>query len=120
MPAIWLACGLAGGDIIFARQAMEARREHIDPGWESSFVTRRLSMERFDSIYHFHPEYELTWIQSGSGHILAGDYLGPGHLALLGPACSFRTGLPWGLPARTTGNEGDREAVAAVVPGIDL
>lgn len=67
---------------------MEAKREHIDPGWESGFVTRRLSMERFDSIYHFHPEYELTWIQSSSGHVVVGDYLGPfgpGHLVLLGP-----------------------------------
>lgn len=45
-------------------------------------------MPRFDSIYHFHPEYEITLIESSAGRILAGDYLGPfgpGHLALLGP-----------------------------------
>lgn len=67
---------------------MEAAREHVDPGTDTGFLTRRLSMARFDSIYHFHPEYEVTLIQSSAGRILAGDYLGPfgpGHLALLGP-----------------------------------
>jgi len=67
---------------------MEATREHINPGDDRGYLTRRLSMRRFDSVYHFHPEYELTWIQSSSGRILVGDYLGPfgpGHLALMGP-----------------------------------
>jgi len=67
---------------------MQATREHIDPGTKSGFLTRKLSMPRFDSVYHFHPEYELTWIQGSAGRILVGDYLGafgPGHLALLGP-----------------------------------
>lgn len=67
---------------------MEAAREHVDPGTATGFLTRRLSMARFDSIYHFHPEYEITLIQSSAGRILAGDYLGPfgpGHFALLGP-----------------------------------
>lgn len=67
---------------------MKATREHIDPGQESGFLTRRLSAGRFASVYHFHPEYEITLIETSEGRFLAGDYLGrfgPGHLALIGP-----------------------------------
>lgn len=67
---------------------MKASREHIDPGNETGFLTRKIAQPRFDSVYHFHPEYEITLIQSSQGQLLSGDYLGkyyPGHLVLYGP-----------------------------------
>ncbi|HEY4156002.1 MAG TPA: cupin domain-containing protein, partial [Puia sp.] len=53
----------------------------------TSFLVRHFEEKCFSAPYHFHPEYELTWIVEGSGKRYVGthmhDYF-PGDLVLLG------------------------------------
>jgi AraC-like DNA-binding protein len=46
---------------------MKAVFEQISPGLRSSFIHKYLELPAFDSPYHFHPAYELTWICRGTG-----------------------------------------------------
>lgn len=67
---------------------MLARIQKIPSSAEASFIYRRKADSRFRFNWHFHPEYELTWIQSGRGKRFVGDHIGdyrPGDLVLLGP-----------------------------------
>lgn len=66
--------------------------EHIE-----SFVCRRCSSPsasadtKFDSGYHYHPEYELTFIEASHGRRYVGgsvEAYGPGDLLLVGPGVS--------------------------------
>jgi AraC-like DNA-binding protein len=41
--------------------------EQISLGLRSSFIHKYLELPAFDSPYHFHPAYELTWICRGNG-----------------------------------------------------
>lgn len=66
---------------------MRARIEKISPGVEASFIYKRRSDPRFEFSWHFHPEYELTWIVRSRGRRFVGDGIAPyaeGDLVLLG------------------------------------
>ena len=76
---------------------MKPAFESVKAAANSSFVVRKFSEKKFSAPYHFHPEYELTYIVTGSGKRYVGnsmqDYLA-GDLVLLGanlPHC-WKTG----------------------------
>src|SRR6476659_4664130 len=52
-----------------------------------SFLVRKFEEESFSAPYHFHPEYELTFILSGRGTRYVGAHMSdyhPGDFVLLG------------------------------------
>jgi AraC-like DNA-binding protein len=58
----------------------------IDTG--ISFIAKELKLPRFDSEYHFHPEYELKYVIKSKGKRFVGDSIEnfrEGDLVLLGP-----------------------------------
>lgn len=58
----------------------------VDQG--SSFIARELNLPRFDSEFHFHPEYELKYVCQSKGIRFIGDSIEnfqEGDLILLGP-----------------------------------
>ncbi len=67
---------------------MQAKFERVrlDPG--RSLRILQISQPKFDAEWHFHPEWELTWIQEGRGRRCVGDFSTPfsaGDLVLVGP-----------------------------------
>jgi AraC-like DNA-binding protein len=61
--------------------------EQISSTHESSFLCRHFSLHHFDSKFHFHPEYELTFIEKSCGKRFVGQHMGsfePGDLVLIG------------------------------------
>jgi AraC-like DNA-binding protein len=46
---------------------MKAVLEHIEPSRSSSVLFREIEMPNFDTPYHYHPEFELTYIAKGKG-----------------------------------------------------
>lgn len=75
---------------------MKAAFEQLTTG-NHSFLIRRFEEKSFSAPYHFHPEYELTFIANGSGKRYVGSHMQdyfPGDLVLLGsnlPHC-WKTG----------------------------
>ncbi len=60
--------------------------EQINVGEDRSIIAFRYSKNHFDAPWHFHPQHELTYIQSSVGTKFIGDYVGsygPGELVLL-------------------------------------
>lgn len=67
---------------------MLASFEHVVPEPPLTWRLSTLDVPSFDAVWHFHPEYELTYIRAGSGTRLVGDSIGdyaPGDLTLIGP-----------------------------------
>lgn len=66
---------------------MKPSFETLSASANNSFLARQFEERSFSAPFHFHPEYELTWIVSGSGTRYVGahmrDYF-PNDLVLLG------------------------------------
>jgi len=87
---------------------MRARREHIDPGGESSFRCRHDRVSGWPFQWHFHPELELTLIVRGRGQRFVGDDIADfrdGDLVLLGE------NLPHTWQSRASSKKAASEAV---------
>jgi AraC-like DNA-binding protein len=66
---------------------IKASFEVLQPGNRQSFLVREFDQWAFDGPYHFHPEYELTFITKGSGKRYVGTHMEDfftGDLVLLG------------------------------------
>jgi len=67
---------------------VKAYVQKVSHSQESSFVYRVKSDPRFARGWHYHPEFELTWIQASQGRRFVGDSIENyrrGDLVLLGP-----------------------------------
>ncbi|MBO9154443.1 AraC family transcriptional regulator [Chitinophaga sp. GCM10012297] len=67
---------------------IKAAYEVLQPAGNHSFLVRTFGKTGFAAPYHFHPEFELTWIVKGSGKRYAGNNMADfseGDLVLLGP-----------------------------------
>jgi AraC-like DNA-binding protein len=66
---------------------MRAHFEKVVSPVQQSFAYLRFKLPRFSSPYHFHPEFELTYIVHSRGRRFVGDHIAPfqeGDLVLLG------------------------------------
>ena len=69
-------------------KTMEALYQKIEIEEERLFITKSNITPYFDGLYHFHPEYELTYINKGKGRCFIGDKFleyKEGDLFLIGP-----------------------------------
>ena len=79
---------------------MKATLEHIEKNDSQSFEAFIYDSKHFDAPWHFHPYYELTYIEKGSGIRYVGDSIekfSEGELVMLGtnlPHCWKDTGEP--------------------------
>lgn len=67
---------------------MKATLEHLSLRDNHSFHYRKIIKPLFDGSYHFHPEFELTYIQSGEGQRYIGSHserFSAGDLVFIGP-----------------------------------
>ena len=67
---------------------LKASLEYLQPNSDRSFLLRDFGAEAFDAPYHFHPEYELTFIVHGLGKRYVGNHMESfesGDLVLIGP-----------------------------------
>lgn len=67
---------------------MKALFEKVRIEEQESLLIKHILTDRFDAPWHYHPEYELTFIAQSSGKRFIGDHVGdfsPGDLVLLGP-----------------------------------
>lgn len=67
---------------------MKALFEKVTIAEQSSLLVRQFRMPHFDAPWHYHPEYELTYIVSSHGRRFVGDHVEPfraGDLVLIGP-----------------------------------
>lgn len=67
---------------------MQASLERVPRSAEASFLVKRRNDPRFDFWWHFHPEYELNFIERSRGRRLVGDAIAEyddGDLVLVGP-----------------------------------
>lgn len=67
---------------------MKALFEKLTFGERSSLLVRRFCLPYFDAPWHYHPEFELTYIVKGYGRRFVGDHVeafADGDLVLIGP-----------------------------------
>jgi hypothetical protein len=67
---------------------MKAQFQKIIINEGVSFIAKELELPRFDSEFHFHPEYELKYVVQSKGKRFIGDSVvsfAAGDLVLLGP-----------------------------------
>lgn len=67
---------------------MKALFEKITISEQNSLLVRRFQKPHFDVPWHYHPEYELTYIARGDGRRFVGDHVESfvtGDLVLIGP-----------------------------------
>lgn len=67
---------------------MKALFEKVRIEEQESLLIKHILTDRFDAPWHYHPEYELTFIAQSSGKRFIGDHVGDfstGDLVLLGP-----------------------------------
>ena len=67
---------------------MRAKFQEIIINEGFSFIAKKLDLPRFDSEFHFHPEYELKYVIQSKGKRFVGDSVEnfqEGDLVLLGP-----------------------------------
>jgi AraC-like DNA-binding protein len=67
---------------------MKALFEKITISEQNSLLVRRFQQSQFDVPWHYHPEYELTYIIRGDGRRFVGDHVESfvaGDLTLIGP-----------------------------------
>ncbi len=67
---------------------MKALFEKVMLSEQSSVLVRQFQLPYFDSPWHYHPEYELTYISQSYGRRFVGDHVDTfraGDLVLLGP-----------------------------------
>ena len=91
---------------------MKPSFEKISGATHGAFVARRIAMPVFGHSWHFHPELELAWIESGVGRRFVGDSIEPfqaGDLVLLG------SNLPHLFFTDTRDSKGSKWARATVV-----
>ena len=79
---------------------MKALFEYISVPTHCSFDAFRIEEKKFDCPFHYHPEIEITLIESSHGFRLIGDNLAPfqgGDLCLIGSNLAhmyYNSGLP--------------------------
>lgn len=67
---------------------MKALFERVELGEQRSLLVKHVRLPYFDAPWHFHPEYELTYILRSRGKRFVGDHIedfDAGDLVLLGP-----------------------------------
>lgn len=67
---------------------MKALFEKITVSEQNSLLVRRFRLPYFDALWHYHPEYELTYIVKSHGRRFVGDHVEPfkaRDLVLIGP-----------------------------------
>jgi AraC-like DNA-binding protein len=53
---------------------MKAHFEQVNADAGNSFMCKKIQSHHFDTPYHFHPEYELTWIVKSEGTRFVGGH----------------------------------------------
>ncbi|MDW7691229.1 AraC family transcriptional regulator [Flammeovirgaceae bacterium SG7u.111] len=94
---------------------MKPELEAIRLGKRNSILVFEYSNDHFDAPWHFHPQYELTYILESSGTKFIGDFVGPyekGELVLL------RSNLPHCWKSHREENTASRSMVVQWNKGI--
>jgi AraC-like DNA-binding protein len=83
---------------------IKASYEILQPASGQSFLLRRFDSFAFDAPYHFHAEYELTYILEGAGKRYVGSHMQnftSGDLVLIGPNLPHCWKLDPGIETQT-------------------
>jgi AraC-like DNA-binding protein len=93
---------------------MRAEREHIATPPDASWQYHTWRASKFNVPWHFHPEFELTLITTGSGLRIVGDSIEnyrPGDLALIGAELAHTYMSPTPERSEYHGDDAEQEAI---------